>query len=87
MPSAFTPNRDGLNDLFGPIDLIRVSTYELMVYNRYGQEVFRSNDPEIKWDGQFKGKDLPTGMYLWTLRYQFIGKIPVSDKGTLLLIR
>ncbi|HNP55050.1 MAG TPA: gliding motility-associated C-terminal domain-containing protein, partial [Ferruginibacter sp.] len=87
LPSAFTPNRDGLNDSFGPIDLIRVSTYELLVFNRYGQEVFRSSSPELKWDGQLKGKDLPAGMYLWTLRYQFTGKIPVTEKGTVMLIR
>ena len=87
LPSAFTPNGDGVNDLFGPVDMIYAGSYELTVYNRFGQMVFRTNDPGLKWDGTNKGKAVPTGSYIYMLRMLQPGKDPVRIKGTVVLFR
>ncbi|GAA0559775.1 T9SS type B sorting domain-containing protein [Chitinophaga japonensis] len=55
MPSAFSPNGDGINDVFRPKVYDEVLNYELAIYNRWGGLVFRSNDPYRGWDGIYKG--------------------------------
>ena len=55
IPNAFTPNGDGLNDFFKPFPL-QVSDYKMLIFNKYGEKVFESNDINLGWDGYFKGK-------------------------------
>ncbi len=55
IPNAFTPNSDGLNDCF-EIYITEYESYQLTVFNRWGQQVFESYDPAICWDGTFNGK-------------------------------
>ena len=55
LPSAFTPNDDGLNDKFGALgNLFLVSQYSFQIYNKLGQLVFVTNNPYQKWDGKMK---------------------------------
>lgn len=87
-PNAFTPNNDGLNDLYKPSVVGTLQSYELIIYNRYGQTVFRSKDPNEGWNGGFKNNSKPSaGSYVWFCRYRFIGGQTLQDKGTFLLIR
>lgn len=72
MPSAFTPNGDGINDFFGPVmgsnfydDLV---IKEFRIYNRYGQVVHNSTD---YWDGKFKGAEQPVGTYVYYIEVQY----------------
>jgi gliding motility-associated-like protein len=68
LPNAFTPNGDGQNDLFTPIKPYRlVSSINMQVFNRWGNLVFETTDPDINWDGSdFKtGKLLDTGVYFY----------------------
>lgn len=72
LPNTFTPNGDGYNDLFTPRKPLRfVSRVELEIFNRWGQKVFETTDPEIKWDGkdQKTGKELPDGVYFYAGYY------------------
>ncbi len=55
IPNAFTPNGDGLNDCF-EIYITEYESFQVMVFNRWGQKVFESHDPTICWDGTFNGK-------------------------------
>ncbi|QHS63106.1 T9SS type B sorting domain-containing protein [Chitinophaga agri] len=55
MPSAFSPNGDGNNDLFRPRVYDAITHYKLTVYNRWGSLVFQTNDPKIGWDGYCRG--------------------------------
>lgn len=87
MPSAFTPNRDGLNDFFGPVDDVQANSYELTIYNRYGQKLFHSKDTRERWDGNIQGKPAPIGTYIWILQLQQKRFLPQTIRGTVLLFR
>jgi gliding motility-associated-like protein len=88
VPSAFSPNRDGLNDVFKVLHGANVSEFNLEVYNRWGQIVFSSNDIKKGWDGTHKGQQQDAGIFVWVIRY----KVPNDNnrkvmKGALNLIR
>ena len=88
VPTAFTPNNDGLNDYFRPHTALKADKYEFQVFNRWGQLVFKSNNWRDKWDGRIKGILQSTGVFVWTLRYVHRdSKLPVFKKGTVTLIR
>lgn len=88
VPTAFTPNNDGLNDYFRPHNALKADSYEFKVYNRWGQLVFASNDWQQKWDGRIKGVVQATGVYVWMLSYTNRDtKQPIFRKGTVTLIR
>gem|GEM_PF-2262695 len=70
MPDAFTPNGDGLNDDFGPVSRCVYLAYELEVFNRWGSLVFRSKDPQERFDGTLNGEALAQGVYVYRLQYQ-----------------
>lgn len=67
-PNAFTPNGDGRNDTFAPITECEAVETELVVYNRWGELVFRSTEPGAKWDGRMAGTSVQTGTYVWQYR-------------------
>jgi gliding motility-associated-like protein len=86
-PSAFTPNNDGRNDLFGPLgNLSALSNFKLSVYNRYGQQIFFSNNPFQKWDGQWSGKAADSKNFVWMASFDLNG-ISQQVKGTVILIQ
>ncbi|MDB5231195.1 MAG: domain containing protein [Chitinophagaceae bacterium] len=88
VPSAFTPNGDGLNDFLYPLNAIKATNLLFRVYSRTGQVIFETHDWTKKWDGKLNGKLVPSGTYVWTLSYTHIdtGK-PFFLKGTSVLIR
>jgi gliding motility-associated-like protein len=88
VPSAFTPNGDGLNDYLYPLNAYKALNLDFRVYNRYGQMVFHTTDWNIKWDGTINGNPQGSGTYVWTLNYtdSDTGK-KVFQKGTTVLIR
>ena len=86
IPTAFTPNSDGKNDIYKPLIFGNVSQYTFTIYNRYGQIVFQTNDLQKGWDGTFSGTRQNGNAYIWTCTYQMNG-MNKSEKGTLMLIR
>ena len=88
VPSAFTPNGDGLNDYFWPHNALKADNLEFKVYDRWGQLVFQSSNWQQKWDGTFNGAPQPAGVYVWFLSYtnHDTGQ-KVFQKGTVMLIR
>lgn len=71
IPSGFTPNGDGINDVW-IIDLIELfPNCEVMVFNRWGEKLFysRGYPPSERFDGTYKGKPLPTGTYYYIIIY------------------
>lgn len=88
VPSAFTPNGDGLNDYLYPLKAYKSSNLSFSVYNRFGQLLFHSTNWLDKWDGTFRGQAQDPGTYVWVLQYLDgeTGRM-VSQKGTSILIR
>lgn len=82
-PSAFTPNGDSKNDVFRPVVTGRLAYYELNVYNRWGQLLFRTNNHNLGWVGIGESSNV----FVWTCRYQFVGEKQGFQKGTVLLIK
>lgn len=74
LPNVFTPNGDGVNDVFGPLLPYRgVDRIQLEVFNRWGQQVFTTDDPDINWNGTFKDTNeaLPDGVYFYVCQVVF----------------
>jgi len=87
IPNSFTPNNDGDNDAFF-VHGERLDGYILSIYNRWGERVFYSHDPEEVWDGSFRGGEYycPDGVYLYTLRYED-SRSALMLKGHVTLLR
>lgn len=86
IPNAFTPDKNGRNDVFRIPPGILFDLEDFSVYNRYGETVFQTRDITKGWDGTFKNSTQPGGIYVYTIRGTGI-KGPVYLKGTILLIR
>ncbi|MGB8193581.1 MAG: gliding motility-associated C-terminal domain-containing protein [Chitinophagaceae bacterium] len=87
VPSAFSPNNDRNNEVFKPVVTGVPLQYEFVVYNRWGQIVFRTNDPGRGWDGSIRGAKQDSNVFVWTCAYQFSQEERKFDKGTVVLIR
>ncbi|MFN6179054.1 MAG: PKD domain-containing protein [Flavobacteriales bacterium] len=87
VPNVFTPNLDGVNDGFSPSIACPLETYELIIYNRWGEMVFRSTRPEEKWDGQRGGINCPDGVYYYMVAYEFPRQQARGAQGHVTLLR
>lgn len=67
VPTAFTPNGDGANDIFKPLLFFPASTYQFSIYNRWGQKVFETFDQSVGWNGTAQSHQLPSDTYVWML--------------------
>jgi gliding motility-associated-like protein len=86
MPNAFTPDDDGLNDIFIPRLSFTPADYELRIYSRSGVLLFRTVDHGTGWDGRHNGRIMPPGVYLWTLRLTLPSGISEERKGTVTIL-
>ncbi|HET9431784.1 MAG TPA: gliding motility-associated C-terminal domain-containing protein, partial [Chitinophagaceae bacterium] len=88
VPSAFTPNNDGLNDQFRALGTSQISEFELKIFNRYGQQIFQTTDKNSYWNGYFKGVEVDPGVYIYLITYKDVSSPDKKIlKGTILLIR
>jgi len=87
IPTAFSPNGDGVNDLFRALNK-NLTKYNLQVYDRWGEKIFETSDPQEGWDGVYQGITQPLGVYVWQCNYLFAGA-PKSKtaKGNVTLVR
>ncbi len=70
MPNAFTPDGDGLNDVFRPVTLPeKISSFSMYIYDRWGKQVFFSNDISKGWDGTLNGNPAQIGGYVYVVKY------------------
>ena len=84
VPNTFTPNGDGSNDTWGVPALRFFEEVRLQIYDRGGLLVFSTENPDIRWDGRLKGKELPIGAYFWAISVKETGEF---RKGVLNLLR
>jgi gliding motility-associated-like protein len=85
LPNAFMPK--GLNSLFKPVVVfVGNEGYELVIYNRWGQIVYRTSDPGEGWDGRYNGDFVPTGVYVYLLKFRNALDQPRQIKGNVAVI-
>jgi gliding motility-associated-like protein len=88
VPTGFTPNGDGKNDLFKALGVETVSDFSLKIYNRWGEVVFETADKTKGWDGRIRGANSPSGVFVYVLKYTDMNlPEPQSLKGSFVLIR
>jgi gliding motility-associated-like protein len=75
VPSAFSPNKDGKNDVFLPRSILifnntgnPIKDYNMEIYNKWGEKVFESNDATLGWDGTYKSQNCQEGVYIYKVR-------------------
>ncbi|WP_198315740.1 Ig-like domain-containing protein [Chitinophaga tropicalis] len=86
IPSGFTPNGDGLNDMFQVYGAV-VREVHLMVFSQWGQKIFESNSQSRGWDGSYQGKAQPSGVYIYICKLKLADGTSVERKGTINLLR
>lgn len=86
MPDAFTPNEDGINDYFRPTELDKKYILQFKIFNAWGQEIYNKEQAE-GWDGNWKGVEQPSGVYLYLLQTQLPQGEVLLTRGVLTLIR
>jgi gliding motility-associated-like protein len=81
VPNSFTPDGDEYNNNFKPIFStgIDLNTYKMLIFNRWGEEIFETNDTANGWDGTQNGSSIQDGTYIWTIEY----KSKKNDKRTI----
>jgi len=87
LPSAFTPNADGLNDLFRVKYIFPVKQFVMVVYNRWGQQVFTSSSIARGWNGTYHGLPAPAGTYVWYVKLVDNDGLSQRAQGTVTLMR
>ena len=72
IPNAFSPNNDGLNDVFEIKHSCDLIAYDLKIFNRWGQIVFESGSDQNFWTGKLNNKNTPVGTYIYTITYKWL---------------
>lgn len=84
LPSAFSPNADGHNDLLELFSNCETQQIELSVYDRWGNQVYQSSGTKPSWDGTFRKNPAERGVYLVAVRYQLLNDSGEVQEGSLL---
>lgn len=87
LPTAFTPNGDGLNDIAVPHLVGMKGLKSFSVYNRWGNRIFYTNRAEHGWDGRFNGIMQDIAVYVWVLEFYDANNNPVMEKGTISIVK
>ncbi len=88
IPDAFTPNKDGLNEVFMPsLFNVKPDLYVFRIFNRWGEKVFETNNPNQGWDGFYKGQECQEGVYSYKLQAAFFNGEEINQGGICTLLR
>jgi gliding motility-associated-like protein len=90
VPNCFTPDGNEHNQLFGPVmtEGYDINGFEFLIFNRWGEIVWESNNPEGRWDGTFNNKSCTEGVYIWKIQFNLFGNDgKFESHGHLTLLR
>jgi len=75
VPNSFTPDSDEHNQLFGPImtEGFDVNDFTFLIFDRWGEIIWESHDPNFKWDGTYNGNMCQDGAYIWKIQFNVLG--------------
>jgi len=85
--NAFSPNGDGVNETFKPFSGSCISGYSMKIFDRWGQLLFETINPNVGWDGKLKGEVLPMGVYYYIINYKNLLGIDNRKSGSITLLR
>jgi gliding motility-associated-like protein len=86
IPNAFTPNGDGVNDIFYIPDA-NFTRFEFQVFDRWGNRVYFSDSPSFRWTGESAGKQVPSGIYVFVLSASNAKKADIRRSGNITIVR
>ncbi len=86
IPQAFSPNKDGINDVFKPLGRL-FDIFRFTIYDRFGGELYSGSGPDSEWDGTSRGYEVQPGVYTWILEYKAENSEPKLISGEVLLKR
>lgn len=86
VPNVFTPNGDGLNDLF-EVPHVNISEFNIRIFNRWGALLFESNSITTSWDGTFKGKPVEDDVYVYTITARGEDRTEFIKRGHITVLR
>jgi gliding motility-associated-like protein len=86
IPNMFTPNGDGRNDRF-QLYGNTIRSMKMAIFNQWGQKIFETTNQQGGWDGTYKGRPQPVGVYVYVIAIEFTSGSPQTKKGMLNLIR
>jgi gliding motility-associated-like protein len=87
IPNSFTPNKDGINEVFSAFSRCDLADYKLNIYNRWGEIIFKSENTEGYWDGRFRGIECAEGIYIYEITYALKNRPTEHRNGHVSLIR
>jgi gliding motility-associated-like protein len=87
MPNAFSPNFDGINDVFRVKYVYPVNEFRMQIFSRWGQLIFNSKNMSDGWNGTLNGEPMPQGTYVWMINLTDNNNVKQSYSGTVILIR
>lgn len=88
LPTGFTPNGDGTNDIVAIIKYLNIDELlDFSIYDRWGERVYQTNDIRGEWDGTFKGEPLPISTYTWTIEARTKDNEVIRKTGNITLLR
>jgi len=88
VPEIFTANNEGINDIL-QIPSAHITDFELRIFNRWGEIIFESKDPERIWDGSYKGQVIAPMMYAFVVSYKssdFPEREKITRRGAIMLV-
>ena len=86
VPNAFTPNNDGLNDVF-IVKGDNVATVHMLIFDRWGEKVFESENADFNWDGTYRGKELNSGVFVYYLKATCFSNNEIIRKGNITIVK
>ena len=87
VPNVFTPKRDNNNRFLPKTMFVKTEGYTMRIYNRFGLLVFETNDINQPWDGRYKGEIVPSGSYVYLIRYLGDDNYSNIIKGTITVLK
>lgn len=87
MASAFTPNDDNINETFKPIGLAYAVDYKFIVFNRWGDILFSTDNPQLGWDGKYMGELVQQDLYFYRLEFVGADELRHEEKGSIMILR